>query len=87
MFVTNNEFVGWLIKGYIANLKKKKVNWTLATLTIALEKADRAYRLLLRLLNPNCSDDETILGFKHSTCTSHGISGCSAGAMDKAKGA
>ena len=24
--VTNNEFAGWLVKGYIANLNKKKVN-------------------------------------------------------------
>jgi len=57
-FVTNNEFVGCLVKGYIANLKKKKVNWTLVALTIASKKANRVYRLLLRLMNLKCRDDE-----------------------------
>ena len=44
--VTNNKFAGWLVKGYIATLKKK-VNWALAASTTASKKADRAHRLLL----------------------------------------
>ena len=62
--VTNNEFAGWLVKGYIAQLKKKNVNWALAASTTASEKADRAQRLLLRLLSTECSDDGTPSGLK-----------------------
>ena len=70
--VTNNEFARWLVKGYIANLNKKKVNWALAASTTASEKADRAQRQLLRLLNPDSTDDATASGFRVSSCVSHG---------------
>ena len=69
-FVTNNEFVGWLVKGYIANLKKRKVNWALAASTTASKKADRANMVLLRLLNSEGSDDGTASGLKQSLVTS-----------------
>jgi len=73
--ITNNEFAGWLVKGYIANLKKekkkKKVNWALVASTIALERADQVHRLLLRLLNLDGNDNVTTSRFKQSSCTSH----------------
>lgn len=86
--VTNNEFAGWLVKGYIANLNKKKVNWALAASTTASEKADRAQRQLLRLLNPDSTDDATASGFRVSTCTSHrdGRNNRNSGAMVQQEG-
>lgn len=86
--VTNNEFSTWLVKGYIAHQKKRKVNWALAASTTALEKADRAQRVLLRLLNPGSSDDATASGLKQSTCTSQRdvMSGRSVGATVKTEG-
>ena len=86
--VTNNEFAGWLVKGYIANLKRRKVNWALAASTTASEKADRAQRVLGRLLNPEGSDDGRASGLKQISVTSQrdGSSGCSVGAMVKAEG-
>jgi hypothetical protein len=38
--ITINEFVGWLMKGYIGNLKKRKVNWALEASMAALKKVD-----------------------------------------------
>ena len=68
--VTNNEFAGWLVKGYIANLKKRSVNCALAASTTTQEKADRLQRQLFRLLNPESSEDTSASGLKLSTCTS-----------------
>jgi len=85
---TNNKFSSWLVKGYIANIKKKKVNWALTTSTTTLEKANRVQWLLLCLLNPKSSDNATTSSLKHSTCTSQqeGISTCSIGVMVKTEG-
>jgi len=76
------------VKGYIANEKKRKVNWALVASTIALEKANHAQRLLLCCLNLESSDNATTVGLKHSTCTSQQekISTCWIGAMVKTMG-
>jgi hypothetical protein len=39
--ITNNEFMLWLVKGYIAQLKGNFMKWAMATLTTAKEKAHR----------------------------------------------
>jgi len=77
-----------MVKGYIANVKKRKVNWALVASTTALEKADLSKRLLLRLLNPKSNDDATASSLNHSTCTSQreGINACNIGAMVKTNG-
>lgn len=39
--VTNNEFMSWVVKGYIAKAKGWPINWAKATAYIAREKAWR----------------------------------------------
>jgi hypothetical protein len=39
--VTNNEYMNWFVKGYIAQKKGKNVNWAKAAIFTAHEKAQR----------------------------------------------
>lgn len=75
--VTNNEWSGWVVKGYICESKNKKVDWATAAASTAKEKADRCERELTRA---RMSDSANSTGANSSgglPKRSGGVSGCS----------
>jgi hypothetical protein len=47
--VTNNEFMEWHVKGYIAELSGEQVNWAEAAAATARWKLDHIHRVLLKM--------------------------------------
>jgi len=56
IIITNNEFMLWLVKGYIAQLKGNLMKWAIATITIAKEKAHKQQVNGLKSGSINLSD-------------------------------
>jgi hypothetical protein len=68
--VTNNEFMLWVVKGFILECKDEDVDWATAAASTAREKADRCQREL-----DKCRFIESGLGYGGNSQGSAGASG------------
>jgi hypothetical protein len=72
--ITNNEFMSWVVKGYIAQAKGYNVNWARAATLIAKEKARKL--VAEKMKGMKSSDMSKLSGGLEVSCKTEGGDVC-----------